>query len=155
MGTRYAQIADARQLGLGARALKDEDAAAFNANLDAASAEADSYLGNQYTLPITVFGSDIKAAVCKIAVYEFLSVRGLNPEPGSADGNVRDRAKDARAWLQMVGAGKATPTGIVDSTIGQVAGSPGFETTVESSSQRGWSSRGAPPGCHRGPFVTD
>lgn len=152
MGTRYAQIADARSLGLGSRAFADEDLAALNANLDGASAEADGFLGNQWKLPLTAWGTDLKAAVCKIAVYEFLSVRGLSPEPGSPDGNIKDRAKDARKWLEMVGAGTITPTGIQDSTP-NTPGTPGFDVEVVSSSQRGWSSRGT--GRRGGPFVGD
>ncbi len=152
MATRYAEIADARRLGLGARAFSDEDLTALNSNLDASSAEADSYLGNQYKLPLTAWGEDLKAAVCKIAVYEFLSVRGLSPEPGSPDGNILKRAEQARVWLRDVGAGKATPTEIADSTP-NVPGTPGFEPEVISSSQRGWSSRGT--GRNPGPFVSD
>ena len=152
MATRYAEIADARRLGLGARAFTDEDQTAMTANLDAASAEADSYLGNQFTLPLVAWGLDLKAAVSKIAVYEFLSVRGLSPEPGSPDGNVKDRAKDARDWLKMVSSGKATPVGIQDSTP-NTPGVPGYQPAIETSSQRGWSVRGT--GRDAGPFQGD
>lgn len=152
MGTRYAEIADARRLGLGARAFTDEDSRAMLANLDAASAEADSYLGNQYTLPITAWSEDLKAAVSKIAVYEFLSVRGLSPEPGSPDGNVKARADQARQWLRDVGRGLATPSGIADSTP-NTPGVPGFQPAIETSSQRGWSTRGTTR--NPGPFVGD
>jgi phage gp36-like protein len=152
MATRYAEIADARRLGLGARAFSDEDLGALNSNLDAASGEADGYFANQYTLPLTAWGQDVRAAVCKIAVYEFLSVRGLSPEPGSPDGNIKDRAKDARAWLKMVGDGTITPTGISDSTP-NTPGTTGVQPEVYSSSQRGWSSRGT--GRDPGPFTSD
>lgn len=154
MGTRYAEVEEALRLGLSGRSFSPDDLkTGLGGNLDAASAEADSYLGNQYTLPITGWGDDLKAAVSKIAVYEFLSVRGLNPDAGSSDANVRDRAKDARAWLQRVGEGKATPTGIVDSTPGNVAGTPGSDPEVVSASTRGWSSRGDSRA--GGPFTSD
>lgn len=154
MGQRYAEIADARRLGLGARAFSTDEVEGMNANLLAASEEADSYLANQYTLPLTAWGQDLRAAICKIAVYEFLSVRGLNPEPGSSDGNVRDRAKDARTWLMRVGEGKATPGGIADSSVpAGVAGAPSATPEVQSAEQRGWSSRGEPRA--GGPFVTN
>lgn len=151
MGQRYAEIADARRLGLGARAFSTDEVEGMNANLLAASEEADSYLANQYTLPLTAWGQDLRAAVCKIAVYEFLSVRGLNPEPGSSDGNVKDRAKDARTWLMRVGEGKATPGGIADSGAPAGVGAPSAAPEVISSEQRGWTSRD--DSNHRGPFV--
>jgi phage gp36-like protein len=153
MSQRYAEIADARRLGLGARAFSTDEVEGMNANLLAASEEADSYLANQYTLPLTAWGQDLRAAVCKIAVYEFLSVRGLNPEPGSSDGNVKDRAKDARTWLMRVGEGKATPGGIADSGTPAASDAPSSAPEVISSSSRGWSSRD--DSNHRGPFVSD
>lgn len=154
-GTVYTTVAEARKLGLSGRAFADTDAGDLQANLQAASDEASSFLANQYTLPIVAWGDDIKGAVAKIAVYEFLSVRGLNPDGNSSDGNIKDRATQARAWLAMVGKGQATPVGIQDSTPQQVAGTPGFQPDAVSSSQRGWSSRGCPPGTPRGPFVGD
>lgn len=154
-GVVYATVAEARQLGLSGRAFSDTDAADFLANIQSASDEASSYLANQYELPILAWGNDVKGVVSKIAAYEFLSVRGLNPDGSASDQNVKDRAKDARQWLQMVGQGKATPVGIQDSTPGQVAGTPGFQPDSISSSQRGWSSRGCPPGTGHGPFVGD
>lgn len=152
-GVVYATVAEARRLGLSGRAFTDTDAGDFSANLQSASDEASSYLANQYQLPITAWGDDLRGAVSKIAAYEFLSVRGLNPDGNSSDQNIKDRATQARAWLKDVGQGKATPAGIQDSTPSQVAGAPGYEPDAVSSSQRGWSSRGLPPGCHRGPFV--
>jgi phage gp36-like protein len=152
MAQRYAEIEDARRLGLGNQAFADEDVEALNQNLLSASEEADSYLANQYKLPLSAWGQDLRAAVSKIAVYEFLSVRGLSPEPGSADANIRKRAEDARAWLRDVSSGKATPSGIVDSTP-NTTGVPGYQPSIQTSSQRGWSSRGEPRA--GGPFVGD
>lgn len=153
-GTVYTTVAKARQVGLSGRAFADTDAPDFEANIAAASDEASSLLGNQYTLPLVQWGQDLEAAVAKIACYEFLSVRGLDPDKGGSDLNVYNRAKDARAWLKMVAQGLATPVGIIDSsTTNTPVGVPSSQPDVTSSSQRGWTVRGGPPGCGRGPFV--
>ena len=154
-GTVYLTVAEARQLGLSGRAFADTDVADFLANIAQASDYASSFLSNQYTLPLLAWGDDIKGAVAKIAAYEFLSVRGLNPDNGGSDKNVKDRADVARDWFKMVGSGKATPVGIQDSTPNQTVGTPGFQPTIVSSSQRGWTVDRNNPGCPRGPFVAD
>lgn len=152
-GTAYVTVAEARQLGLSGRAFANTDADDFAACCQAASDEASSFLANQYVLPLTAYGNDLKLAVSKIAVYEFLSVRGLNPDQGGSDKNIYDRAVQARAWLKMVGEGKATPVGIQDSSPNDTPGVPGYEPRVVSSSSRGFESRGCPG--RRGPFVGD
>ncbi len=115
----YATVEDLVQYGLSAGTLDgDLTPAQQMAALDAASAYADGYLRSQYTLPlIAPFPPDLVEAVCKIAAYNVLSVRGLNPEPGG-DQNYRDRYKDAIAWLQQVGMGHISPS-ILDSSPGQ------------------------------------
>lgn len=152
MGTVYATVTEARELGLSGRAFVETDQVAFQRNIQEASDYASSFLANQYTLPLVEWGDDLTGAVAKIAAYEFLSVRGLNPDNGGSDKNVKDRADAARTWIQMVGAGKATPVGIVDSTPSQQVGVPGSVPTVTSSSSRGFTNRGCPPGAG-GPFT--
>lgn len=153
MAARYCTVAEAKQLGLSGRSFEDKVLQTdLGANLDSASREADSALDRQFKLPITAWGDDLKACVAKIAVYEFLSVRGLNPEAGSSDKNVKDRADQARTWLDKVAKGERTPTGIVDSS-GDPAPVAGMQPEVDTASQRGWSSRGEPRA--GGPFVSD
>jgi phage gp36-like protein len=148
-------VAEARQLGLSGRAFADTDAADFLANIASASDYASSFLANQYKLPLLAWGDDVKGAVSRIAAYEFLSVRGLNPDNGGADKNVKDRADAARKWFELVGVGKATPVGIQDSTPNQQPGTPGFQPAIVSSSQRGWTVDRNSAFGPRGPFVAD
>jgi phage gp36-like protein len=75
---------------------------------------ASGILAARFDLPITSWGGDLTQAVCKIAAYEILSVRGFNPD--GDDKNVRDRYDDAMKWLADVAAGRITPIGLVDST---------------------------------------
>jgi phage gp36-like protein len=115
----YATVPDLVKYGLASGTLDgDLDAGQQLDALNAASTFADGYLRSQYTLPlIAPYPADLVEAVCKIAAYNLLSVRGLNPELG-ADQNYRDRYKDALAWLTEVGMGHISPS-ILDSSPGQ------------------------------------
>jgi phage gp36-like protein len=62
----------------------------------------------------TAWGNDLSAAVCKIAAYELLAIRGFNPD--GDDEQVRKRYEDAMKWLADIAAGRISPVGLVDST---------------------------------------
>lgn len=113
MASRYATTADMSTYGIPAAAISSVSAQTQPA-LDAASAKADSYLTNRYKLPLISWGTDLTSAVCAIAVFDLMALRGFAPE--GADDMIRGRAKDALSWLAQVGSGAATPIGIVDSS---------------------------------------
>src|SRR4051794_15034224 len=122
-------------LGINPSAIKGVGSPDLLAALDAASQEADGYLGAQYTLPLLAWGKDLRKYVSQLAAYDILATRGRNPQ--GLDEDVRMRRDDAIRWLKDVRAGVITPAGIVDSTPNQVAGTPGFEPVVVSSTSRG------------------
>lgn len=113
-GVVYASLDDLDAYGMQAAALTSFSASKRAGALAAASAKADSKLGVRYDLPLVAWDTDLRECVCKIAAYDLLSVRGFNPD--GADQNIRDRHKDAWAWLKDVADLTAEPVGIVDST---------------------------------------
>jgi phage gp36-like protein len=154
--TRYASIDDLTAVGVNPDALKGISPTRVGAALDDASAEADGYLAAQYTLPLLVWGGDLKKKVAQLAAYDLIAARGRNPQ--GLDEDLRLRYQDAIKWLEGVRSGVITPTGISDSTPSQTAGTPGYEPVVVSSSQRGYSTRGVTPGLFpfsRTPFTSD
>lgn len=84
------------------------------AALDAASTYADAYLDDKFTLPILTPSPDLVVAVCAIAGWNLLRVRGFNPEDG-ANVAIRYGYEDAVKWLRDVAAGRITPQ-LVDSS---------------------------------------
>lgn len=149
--TQYAQIADL-DTGINAAALAGVPSGTKTSNLVDASGIIDSYLRDQFTLPLTQVGSDIKRACIHIATYFILVGRGYNPDAG-ADPGIRDRYTDTLAWLKLVAQGTVTPD-VTDSSPGATEGRPGSRPSVFSSSSRGFSSRGDPNG-RRFPFQGD
>jgi phage gp36-like protein len=114
----YATLADLGTYGLPGPVLADIDTGQQTNALESASRFADGYLHSQYTLPLLVpYPTDLVSAVCKVAAYELLSVRGFNPDLGG-DANIRARYKDAVDWLNQVGLGHISPN-ILDSSPGQ------------------------------------
>jgi phage gp36-like protein len=134
MSSSYAVVADLVRFGVNASALASVSSSDQQAALDNASALADSYLGARYSLPLTTYGDDIKRAVCNIAAYDLLCVRGFNPAVG-ADVNYRMRREDAVRWLELVARQQVTPVGIV-AGADQVAVYD--EPCVTTSTKRGW-----------------
>ncbi len=132
----YATVADLLVYGIGTSAIPGTVTDANKlAAITAASAKADSYLGSRFTLPITVWGADLTAAVCQIAAYEIIAALvGFNPEDGKNVVLV-DRKNDAVRWLEQVARGMATPTGVTDSSSGGV-GTP--SARAYSRPSRGW-----------------
>lgn len=110
----YASRTDLTAHGLSSAAIGSISTTAQDAALDAASRVADSYLRARYTTPVTGYGVDLTRAVCSIAAWDLLSVRGFDPQRGG-DEAVRLRAEDALRWLRDVSAGKAHLAGITES----------------------------------------
>lgn len=110
----YATRTDLTTHGLSNAALGSISTATQDAALDAASRVADSYLRARYTTPVTGYGVDLTRAVCSIAAWDLLSVRGYDPQRGG-DEAVRLRAEDAQRWLRDVAAGKAHLAGVTES----------------------------------------
>jgi phage gp36-like protein len=118
----YATTGDLFDFGLSSDA--GVDIGPSERQLDAASSLADSYLRNHYKLPLTApYPIALVEAVCRIAAYNILSVRGYNPE-GDA-GALETRYRAAMKWLQDVGAGRAAPLMVTSDAGGTVnAGGP-------------------------------
>ena len=133
----YATLADVYNLGVPAGAVSAVAVATQQAALDAANAEADSYLSGRFKLPITVWGMDIRLHVCARAAYTMLVVRGYNPDDGS-DKNVLDRATQALTWLKAISAGDITPN-VTDSSVvggGDSGGAFATQVTVSTSASQ-------------------
>lgn len=110
----YASRTDLTTHGLSSAAIGSISTTAQDAALDAASRVADSYLRARYAVPVTGYGVDLTRAVCSIAAWDLLSVRGFDPQRGG-DEAVRLRAEDALRWLRDVSSGKAHLAGITES----------------------------------------
>jgi len=110
----YATRTDLTTHGLSSAALGSISTTAQDAALAAASQVADSYLRARYATPVTGYGTDLTRAVCGIAAWDLLSVRGYDPQRGG-DEALRLRAEDALRWLRDVSAGKASLSGVTES----------------------------------------
>ncbi len=132
----YATPTDLERLGLNATALASLGAPVVAAQLEATSRMADGYLGNAFPLPLTAWSDELRAAVCKIAVFELLSTRGYDPARG-ADEIVRLRHDDAMRWLREVHAGKVRPVGMVG-TATDTDPSPRRRSHLVVQADRGW-----------------
>jgi phage gp36-like protein len=138
----YATVADLGRYGINEDALSDIDPADKLDAIVAASREADNYLADQYTLPLSAAGIVLTQKVAIIAAYNLLAVRGYNPELGG-DATLEARKNDAIKWLSDVAAGRIV-AGVTDSSTGSTpsAGAASSRPRVISSSSRGYSSRG-------------
>ena len=110
----YATRTDLTTHGLSSAAIGSISTTAQDAALDAASRVADSYLRARYATPVTGYGVDLTRAVCSLAAWDLLSVRGYDPQRGG-DEALRLRAEDALRWLRDVSSGKAHLSGIAES----------------------------------------
>lgn len=98
--------------------------------LDAVSARADAAIAPRGQLPLLEpIPADLVAAVCKIAAYEILSARGLNPV--GADSNLRLRYTDGIKWLDDVRTQRLSPLFVFSQ---DPAGTPHLQPLVVSSS---------------------
>lgn len=104
----YATVTDLTTYGLPANALGQLSVPMQQAQLDNASKKVDTYLRGRYPLPLLTWGTEITEAVCVLAAYSVLAVRGFNPAAG-ADVVLRDRYLDTVNWLVRVQKQQAHP----------------------------------------------
>lgn len=136
--TRYAEAADLAALGVRAQATGGISAGDINSALDAASVLFDGYARARYDVPFAAWGVDVRSAVARVAAYEILSVRGMNPNASQADESVRDRYRDAVAWMKDVAAGRARVSGGATTPTAERHARAATAPSVRSSGQRGW-----------------
>ena len=75
---------------------------------------ANSHLCQQYDLPLTSFGSDLRRACAHVMGYDIMCTLGFRPD--QYDENVRQRYEDAVAWFEAVARGEKCPAGVVDAS---------------------------------------
>lgn len=129
----YATRTDIEQLGLPPDALDALDSrvpGSVARAIDAASTLADGYLRARYVLPLVAYGDDLTQSVCAVAAASLMTTLGLDPESPMAT-LIRERAKEARRWLEMVAAKKIHPS-ITE------GGAPVDGAEVLSPPARGW-----------------
>lgn len=147
-GTVYATRTDLGQIGVLAQALTNVPTVAQDEALQAASGVADDYLQSQFVLPLVSWGYSLTRAVCAIAAWDCLTVRGYSPQSQS-DQNIRQRYEDALKWLANAAAGTPKPAGIVDSSVPPGPGDDDSDVSafaggsITTSPVRGWTDRGS------------
>lgn len=101
---------------IGAGALVED--AQINEILEAVSRLADShFIGRGYPVPIENPPPELIRAVCKIAAWDVLLLRGADPSQLGNAGPA-DEAKKAEEWLRAVARGEVNLTGVT------IAGDP-------------------------------
>lgn len=108
--------------GLSAAALSSPNTptAAQDAALLTNSELADSYLRQQFTLPLVAWGADLKKHVVWMAAYDLMCLRGFNPN-NVGDVVFLDRYKMALDWFKLVANGVVSPD-VTDSSPSAGAG---------------------------------
>jgi phage gp36-like protein len=110
----YALLDDVDRYGLKKDAWGKATVSDVVLQLIAASDEADGYINNAFTLPLTAWGSDLRMHVARLASVTLIENRGLKPDGN--DALFRLWRDDAVGWLKRIGQGQLTPPGFVDST---------------------------------------
>lgn len=93
-----ASSADLNLYGMLGSSMGKLTAGQIGACLQAASDEVYSALSGRFAPPYVNWDTATIIAVCKIAAWELLNLRGYNPA-ASADTNIKNRADQARAWI--------------------------------------------------------
>jgi phage gp36-like protein len=133
----FATPADLYRLGVAREAIKNISDEDKDAALAAVTDVAYGYFGkNAFVLPPAQWGDDLRRAVCGVAAYDLMSVRGYAPTPGS-DVNIRLRHQDAIEWFKGVSNEKIKPAHFIDATP-EVYDGGAF---VVSRGRRGWGGR--------------
>lgn len=102
----YATTTDLDNCGLPASALSSIDSAVKQVALDDHSAEADGYIGDKVTLPLTApYDRTLVRMICFRAAWDLLCFRGYNPSDPS-DAVVERRALMAEEWFKRVANGQ-------------------------------------------------
>lgn len=138
---RYAELTDIQNpaFGLPAKAWTGVSSPELQKALEEASNYADGFLARVYVLPLTLWGNDLKSAICHIASYHLLAGRGFAPNSGTSDEHVRLRYEDALRWLKMVSRREIYPQGIEDSSLPSEDTNDDFGTPeIVSATPRNW-----------------
>lgn len=117
--------------------------------IEAASAKIDSYLRQQYVLPLTRVGSDIKECCAIIAAWRVLSVRGIKPGENPEDSSIYLAYREQLRWLELIASGKVSPDVDDSDTTSTLPGAQAGVAQVVSNSARGYQ---AEEGGFAGPF---
>lgn len=134
----YATITQLLQFALPQEAVQNISNATLQAELDAASTVADSYLRGRYPNGISTWDVDLSINVCYLAAYSIMAARGYNPEQG-ADSTYRDRWVAATEWFKGVQRQAIHPN-ITPNPTGTTLGT---FPTVMTACERGWGGRRA------------
>ena len=140
MTQQLADLADLYRLGISSDVLgqspRSSDTATQNAAIASASEYALGKIGGRYKRPLVSWQDDLRQAVCKIAAYELLCIRGFNPAAG-ADINILERRNQADSWLTSVARQEISPD-----IVGAPHQSPAFDNPrIISSALQGWQNR--------------
>ena len=99
--TSYATApADIQTYGLQPFAIQNIPTLTLQAQLDAASDEADSFLRGRYSLPLIDWGNDVRQHVVWLALPNIMGTRGYNPE--GQDETIERRREQALEWFKGV-----------------------------------------------------
>ncbi|HXN32647.1 MAG TPA: phage protein Gp36 family protein, partial [Polyangiaceae bacterium] len=79
----YCTVAQLLALALPQESVQNLSNAQLQAECDAASTLADSYLRGRYALPLLTFDIELSMQVAYVAAYNILASRGYNPEAGA------------------------------------------------------------------------
>jgi phage gp36-like protein len=139
----YCEPSEIGRYGVNAEAIGELNDELITPVIVAVSDEIDTYLRQQYVLPLTRWGSDITKAAAVMAAWEIISVRGFKPGENIEDSPLRLRYEDVKAWLKMVAAGTVAPDVDDSDTSTPAAGAQSGSARVTSNSQRGYFSEDA------------
>jgi phage gp36-like protein len=105
----YADVSDLAVYALPSTALSEASTGDKTSFLEEASRMADSFFCARYVVPLTAWGVDLRAQVCRVAAYLLLTRNGFDTaDEGSSYRRQHDQAM--RHW-ERIGEGKAHITG--------------------------------------------
>lgn len=139
----YCTVDDLGRFGVNAQAIED---LAREENQEppiaARSAFIDSYLNRVFTMPILVWGADVKECCAVLVAWDVISVRGFKPGENTEDHPLRVRYEDMITWLDMIAKGQVKPVLTDSSPVPPGGGGSGstFRPRAVSNAQRGWQS---------------
>lgn len=132
--TPYATLADVTASGITPAAIGPTiTIQQQQAQLDAANAKIDSFIGAKFTLPVVSWGADLRDAAVAIAAFNIIAYRGFDPED-EGDKVFKARKDEALKWLELIAEGKATPV-VQDSAQGGKGGAGANNWTTQARTQ--------------------
>lgn len=97
----YADQNDLASFGINTLATQNIPSGTLDAELEAASRQADDYMRARYNLPLLTWPSSISMNVCYIAARNILATRGYNADAGS-DSQIEIRYAQAIEYFQGI-----------------------------------------------------